>query len=387
MSAVSTPPSEPPENGADRRASLAAVVMVVALLVAGELFACHARSFQKVPSVIPGRMANVVGFADKLVLVPPSPKPARPALLLLGSSQSYASSSPEPNANGLGDQAGTLIDRLAEEVALPQATYLRFASGSILPNEMMIAEAYVEAMGYRPAVVVLPLIWTNIAIDRDYRPTFREALESAPVAATVARRLRENHAPAGVIDSFDEEARRSASKTSFDGPRPIGDVIDDRLTAWTQSRIGLVGRREDIQAGLQERVVHQVVGRLAPTTIATRSPREETLRFNLEFLHAFIRSLRHDGISVIVYRAPQRTDIPVPVDVRHSDEALVPFLKRLEDLGATIVDARPAVPDTMFGWSGPSKDFNHYLRDGHRAVAHAIVEAGREHGAFDGLKE
>ena len=156
MSAVSTPPSEPPENGADRRASLAAVVMVVALLVAGELFACPARSFQKVPSVIPGRMANVVGFADKLVLVPPSPKPARPALLLLGSSQSYASSSPEPNANGLGDQAGTLIDRLAEEVALPQATYLRFASGSILPNEMMIAEAYVEAMGYRPAVVVLP---------------------------------------------------------------------------------------------------------------------------------------------------------------------------------------------------------------------------------------
>lgn len=370
---------------AARRAHYVTLAIIALLVLGMELFARQVRSFQKVPLSVPDRAPNVIGFSDNLSLVPPAPSSARPAVLLLGSSQSYASSSTEPNGNGFGDQAGTLIDWIATSVGSTNVDYLRFASGSILPNEMMIAEAKLEVLGYRPRVVILPLIWTNIAIDRDYRPAFREALQSSQVASLVDERLKLGGASPDMLLSFRTEAAHAAANAQWNGPRPLGDLLDDRLTTWARPHVGIIGRREDLQAGFHERVLHQIVGRLAPTAIVTRPAHEANLRFNIEVMRTFVSSLVKSKIGVLVYRAPQRTNIPVPVDVSRSDEFLLPLMEELSANGAVVVDARAAVPDSLFGWTGPTKDFNHFVKDGHRALAEYIVREGRARGVFAAL--
>ncbi|MBL8956023.1 MAG: hypothetical protein JNK82_34935 [Myxococcaceae bacterium] len=111
------------------------------------------------------------------------------------------------------------------------------------------------------------------------------------------------------------------------------------------------------------------------------------LATNTAALSALLEILKGAGASVAVYLAPERSDLP---PLMGGPEQLV-FIEQLQSrasaAGATVIDARDAVPVEYWGWEQTVPDRSHFTEPGHKLLAQRLVERGEQAHVFDRLGE
>ncbi|MDY7092250.1 MAG: hypothetical protein SX243_04675 [Acidobacteriota bacterium] len=343
------------------------------------------------PEGPPERSAAVRELPREPASLPPAPR--APTVLLMGNSHTYTLPGLERGEPLRPDPGATLIDELHRRLpeAGDEAVFLRLSYPNFLPFEMLLRYGQLSLEGYRPRVVVLGLTWRNLARDRQPRHQIRRVLEDPERAHQLARRLHQApiEAPEPVLAMLDEQRRRQAYEEQQDRQRSAADRMDARLTEILGEEVALIGRSPDLRARLYRELAYGIEHWLVPQEESAFSYPviDADLELNLACLRTLLRWLDADGARVLLYRAPQRSDLPPLVDPRRLDQEL----SRIEDfahsLGFVTVDATAVVPNEFWGWDRSTPDRSHFTEPGHSRLAQTLVDEGRTSGLWQALTE
>jgi hypothetical protein len=324
--------------------------------VAGTMRATNVRTFAKDPDVVPVLSGR------------------RPTLLLIGNSHTYALPGLAPGRPLRPDPGRSLVDRLAARAPVHGAAFDRLAYPNFLPFEMLTRVAQLDLLGYRPRVVVIGVTWRNLARDTALRHEIQGVYRD-PVRARAERALLaspEVTAAPAVLAAVDDELRFAAEEAERARTRSLADRFDDRATRWLGERVTLLGRSADLRARLYRSTAHWVQGRLAGTG-NTYDVIAADLAFNLACFRALVQLLHAHGAQVVIYWAPERTDLPPMMDRGPQEAVMAELTTWTQALGGTVIDARATVPNAYWGWERDTPDRSHFTEPGHDALAAFIV--------------
>ncbi len=148
----------------------------------------------------------------------------------------------------------------------------------------------------------------------------------------------------------------------------------------------LVGESAALRAALYRRFQAGVLSTLVDDATVTYAVVESDLALNLAVLEVLLRAFHDDGARLVVYFAPERSDLPPliedPSRRREVVEALTAWTR---ELGGTVIDARAVVPDRYWGWAGETPDRSHFTEPGHQLLAAELVRVLDEAAVFEAL--
>jgi hypothetical protein len=313
----------------------------------------------------------------------PAPK-GRPSLWIMGNSHTYALPGMQRGDELRTDEHGILLDELAaraEEKAVSpgQVDFYLLAYPNFLPFEMLTRVGHLIYRGHRPSVVFIGLTWRNIARDSQLRHEIYRAYRDGAFAAAMEAMLAESDIKADpqVIEQIHAQRARAERDEQVERLRSDSDRVDDLLTGWASSNLTLMGKSPELRAQLFRALTDRVQRLWDDRTTVKYSYDlvEHDFEFNLECLRAMIRLLRHNGATVICYYAPERSDLPPLMDPEKQNAFITQFDDEARELGVTVLDARPVVPNEYWGWVGDSPDRSHFTEPGHQRLARVLWEA------------
>lgn len=327
------------------------------------------------------RAANVREIPNNVERLP-RPEPARASLLLIGNSHTYALPGRVRGEPLRPDSGSTLIDELERRIAarLPRAkgaVFYRLAYPNFLPIEMLLRATQLLEAGYRPRVVVLGLTYRNVARDFSVRPEIESLVEDGRVMA----RLRRFMGELGGSAAHRVERALAAEETRLTGreSRALGqsdaDRLDERLTRSLGSSSVLLGESAELRARVYRPVVRFFADRLrSDERRFTYAALPADFVRNLACLDVLLRLLHASGSRLVLYFAPERSDLPPLVDPQGRPE----FTRRVRALAAeldgVVLDAQNVVPARYWGWDRDTPDQSHFTEPGHRLLGDFIVE-------------
>ncbi len=349
------------------------------------------RQGREVPSdgPTPTRAAHVWDLPQEAAATP-APPPGRD-VLLIGNSHTYALPGLKKGQGLRPDSGATLIDELARRSApllgaAEVVTFERLAYPNFLPLEMLVRQAQLHAAGYRPEVVVLGITWRNVVRGSSLRPAVRQVLEDPAVRHRLEAELASLEPDAPVWEAYRREVRQVETELEAQRVRSHADAVDDRLTGWLGERSVLVGESAALRAALYRRFQAGVLSTLVDDATVTYAVVESDLALNLAVLEVLLRAFHDDGARLVVYFAPERSDLPPliedPSRRREVVEALTAWTR---ELGGTVIDARAVVPDRYWGWAGETPDRSHFTEPGHQLLAAELVRVLDEAAVFEAL--
>jgi hypothetical protein len=314
-----------------------------------------------------------------------APVVAGPTVLVVGSSQLAAVPGAHRGEQRLEDAVGTTVDALAAASGNRDVTFERIVQAALLPEEMLALVYARLAAGDRPGVVIVGLNWDSLAHDRYFRSPAREVLADRAAEADLCARLERAHAPAELIAALHREAADArATPAAATNARTV-DRLDAWLTAQARAHgLSLIGNVM-VQAGVRALTLDRLLTRLTHGGNTSHEVVAANLDFNLGAMRALAAWLRAEGIAVVAYRVPERSDVPQMTDRARADETLSRLGRELEADGAVVLDLRDAVPNDVWGWAGDAPDHIHFMLEGHARVAAALLREGAARGAFRGL--
>jgi hypothetical protein len=326
----------------------------------------------------PTRAANVWDLPQEAAATPPPP-PGRD-VLLVGNSHTYALPGLSKGQGLRPDSGATLIDELARRggalLGAPEAvTFERLAYPNFLPLEMLVRQAQLRAAGYRPEVVVVGITWRNVVRGSSLRPAVRQVLEDPAVRRELEAALASLEADSPVWEAYRRELRRVETELEARRVQSHADAVDDRLTGWLEERSVLVGESAALRASLYRRFQAGVLSVLVDDATVTYAVVEDDLALNRAVLEMLLRQFHEDGARLLVYFAPERSDLPPliedPSRRREVTEAIAAWTRELDGV---VLDARDVVPDRYWGWAGDTPDRSHFTEPGHQRLAATLVE-------------
>lgn len=324
----------------------------------------------------------------------PAPDP-RPALLLMGNSHTYALPGLEKGQPLRPDAGATLIDELAAgvEALEPEtdAVFYRLAYPNFLPFEMLTRYAQLSLAGYRPRIVVLGITWRNVARDRRLRYQIHTAFEDDAFARSFLARLEDPAVSADprVLAAVEAEVRQVERDREIDRQQSSADRLDARLTEDLGRHVALLGQSAEVRSRVYRELAYAIDTWVVPEQTEGYSYDliEDDLELNLACLRALLRWLAEDGARVLLYRAPERSDLAPLLDPRRQDEVLGELEAEARELGFLTTDAGRAVPDEYWGWERDTPDRSHFTEPGHRLLARQLLEAGAARNLWSTLRE
>lgn len=371
----------------------ASLLVAVLVLAAGNHLAAALTGSAEPPTARYPRRSNVIELPREPAALPPAPR--RPSVLLIGNSHTYALPGLEPGQPLRPGAGATLIDELEAGVRAPlpstDALFYSLSYPNFLPFEMLTRYAHLSYHGYRPRVIVLGLTWRNVARDRQPRHQIAAAFERETFGRWMLERLAAPPIAARpeVMEMVEERLRAATFAEREDLQQSAADRLDAWLTSELGEKIALIGRSAELRARIYREIAYGVGNLLIGEQQKdyTYEMVEEDLEFNLLCLRALLRWFAADGAAVIVYRAPERSDLPPLVDDHRQDEVLGEIEREAAELGFVTVDARRVVPDELWGWERNTPDRSHFTEPGHRRLAAALVAAGLDRDVWLKLSE
>lgn len=323
----------------------------------------------------PVRAENVRILAKSVADLPKPLNPG-PTLLLLGNSHTYALPGLAEGDPLRPDPGNTLIDRLAAHAPANTGTgaaFDRLAYPNFLPFEMLVRAAQLDTAGYRPRVLVLGLTWRNLARDSALRPEVREVFHDQARGEAIQARLR---AVSGneVAEAVAAEMREAAVRRERERTRSLADRFDDRLTAFAERHSALLGQSADLRALIYRGTANWLQRRSGSDRKATYDLIPADLSFNLACLRALLRLQADEGTQIVVYWAPERSDLPPMMDPIEQERVMQTITAWVQELGGTTIDARRTVPDQYWGWVMDTPDRSHFIEEGHDRLALHLVQ-------------
>lgn len=364
-----------------RRDVLAFVVCLAGSTLALNTLASVWLRDQKASSLA-DRPPYVVGVPKLLTELPPDPGD-RPLMLLIGNSHTYGLPGLERGQPLRPETTGTLIDELARRVepslSGPGAAYYRLSYPNFLPFEVLTSVSHLIYEGYRPRVVVMGWTWANISRQRNLRHDVAAVYHKGPYVAWLREQLAEQPAADthDVLAAIDGEVRKAQREAEEDRMQSDADRLDGEITDWLGEYVTLIGRSAELRGRLyknlvdrlQESLVHNIKNYQYGVV-------ESDLDFNLKCMRLLLRLLAEHDVSVLVYYAPQRSDLPAFTDSRQESQVTGSLSDETRQLGFTVVDATPVVPNEYWGWADFYPDRAHFTEPGHRLLAQFLFDEG-----------
>lgn len=366
---------------------------VMAIAVAGSNgLAMRLTSGGTLDEDLPSKRAPNVVVVSKDPQVLPRKAPSK-SLWLIGNSHTYALPGLQKGEPLRNDPGVTLIDELATQLAAvdarrANATYYRIANPNLLPFEMLTRVAHLVHRGFAADVLVLGLTWRNVARDSAPRHEISQLFGDAEFTGAFKKMLIEVNAPPPLFASIDAEVRAMAHQAQAERMRSTADRLDERVTGVVGSGLALVGQSAGLRATVYRAFAYQLAAAM-PGDGASQLNYDvvsEDLAINTAALEAMIRMLRARGTSVVVYLAPERTDLPPLMDPKQAEAFRQGFAQFLTSQGAALVDARDAVPNELWGWEQTTPDRSHFTEPGHQKLAHRVIESADRAGSFATLE-
>ncbi|MCK6548436.1 SGNH/GDSL hydrolase family protein [Myxococcota bacterium] len=316
----------------------------------------------------------------------PDAKPERPAVILVGNSHTYALPSLVKGHALLLDPGVTLIDQLERHVAATGTTaadYYRLSYPNFLPLEMLLRTSELLANGLTPRVLVLGLTYRNIVRDSEPRHSIRATLRDATFRAALTAMLREASAEPSVLAAIQREQERVDRDAREAQMRSAADRLDEALVDRLEEELTLVGKSNDMRALIYRALtvdIQQSFTNAQQTYLYDVVENDYAL--NVACLGAYLRLLRARGVSVLVYLAPERSDLPPLVDPAGQEKFNAALRAMLSELGYPLVDARGVVPNEHWGWMLDSPDRSHFTEKGHELLGQFLAEEGAKAGVW-----
>lgn len=316
-------------------------------------------------------------------------------LLLIGNSHTYALPSLEKGFPLRPDPGATLIDELSANIKKQtpriegQANFYRLSYPNFLPNEMLTRVGHLLYHGHHPKVVVIGLTWRNIARDKEIRDEISQVFKDRNFTLAFKQQLQEStiNAAPEILQSIEDEERRAQFEEETERTRSYADKLDEKITRQVGNKINLLGHSEELRARLYREFNYGVVGRL--TANAENAPQydvvESDLDFNLKCLHALVRLFRSNGVNVVFYFAPERSDLPALIDSAQEEKVMGDFKQFAESQGCVVLDARRVVPNEFWGWEHNTPDRSHFTEPGHKLLANFIATEAAKKNIWEAL--
>jgi hypothetical protein len=331
-----------------------------------------------------------------IVLKDPAQLPAAktdPSVWLLGNSHTYALPGMKQGDPLRTDAAGILIDELAARVGREypnnHADFYLLSYPNFLPFEMLTRVGHLLHHNHRPTIVFLGLTWRNIARDSRLRHEIYQAYRDKSFADEFLNMLADPKVQAdpNIIEEVRAQQARVEHDEQLERLRSDSDRIDEVLTNWTANQLTLMGRSADLRAHIFRTLTDRVQRLWDDRKNVTYSYDlvEHDFAFNLECLRSMVRLLRQRGATVICYYAPERSDLPPLLDPKRQDEFIDQFNSEAAQLGITVLDARPLVPNEYWGWVDESPDRSHFTEPGHQRLAQFLLEEAARRSAWKEL--
>jgi hypothetical protein len=333
------------------------------------------------------RAANVHVFAKNADDLPPW-QPDAKHVVLIGNSHTYALPGLHPGEPLRPDPGKSLVDEIARRAdPSERAQFHRLAYPNMLPFEMLVRALQLDAVGMKPDVVVIGLTWRNIARDRDLRAQARRALRDAGVAELMrATLVHEDAVAPAVVDAFDAAMRRQREVESASHDAPASDRIEDALADAVAPHIALLGKNAELRAQVYRRFAYALDSALAKGEGGpSYDVVEADLQFNLACLDALFELWQKRGVRVLVYQAPERSDLPPVCDPARQQVVMHDLFADAERRGFATLDASHVVPNELWGFEMDTPDRSHFTEEGHRLLAASIVDAAQAAHVFDAL--
>src|SRR5262249_45277395 len=186
-----------------------------------------------------------------------------------------------------------------------------------------------------------------------------------------------------ILAAIDAEQREAAFEDEAARTRSDADRLDEALSAWVGRRVALSGRSADLRARIYRSIafaIDDVLAHRGGSPEYAYDVIETDLLFNLACRRALLRLLHAQHARVVIYQAPQRTDLPPMADPLREEQVMGELLAEARADGAVTLDARHVVPNDQWGWERETPDRSHFRPPGHellgRFLAEGIARAG-----------
>lgn len=381
--------------GAERTRELARFAVVLAAagvtLAAGELTAdrlVRDAVAKKRPADL--RAPHVLVLPDAGRALPPAP-PGEPFVLLLGNSHTYALPSLEKGRPLILDPGVTLVDRLeagVREETQRAIRHVRLSYPNFLPLEMLARVGYLLGHGYDPAVVVLGVTYRNIARDTEPRASIQQVFRDPEYPAKLRAMLQapEVGADPAVLAAIDRQVEEAERALREERMRSDADRVNEHLIDRLEEQVTLLGRSRDLRVLIYRWLTFDLQESFATqkeTYLYDAVPAD--LELNRRCLFALLRLLRARGATVLVYLAPERSDLPPLVDPAKQAVFVEELARFAAENGVHLVDLRGVVPADQWGWMLDSPDRSHFSESGHVLLGARLVEEGKRLGVWRSL--
>ncbi len=286
-----------------------------------------------------------------------------PSILWLGNSQLPAINRPQPgDANAPAILHADLAKRSSYLVSIAQ------------PNANLAEQALVFTSlldRYKPKLLILPVflddiretgIRSDIAGFAESKDT-RAALEASPVWPYLSPML----AAGGAAQQVEAHGGDTLQ-------RRVEAYVNDKLSEWWP-----LWRQRSQLRGIALIATHTARNRLLGINAQTKRSVDATLyNGKMAILRAMLDHARNNGVRVLLYIPPYRTDIPGPyveADYQRLKRDLPALAQEYGAMYANLEDAVPGpewgmVVDGIFGFE--DYDFMHFTGDGHKRLANRL---------------
>jgi hypothetical protein len=347
--------------------------------------------FQRGATVVSHRKPNVIAAPKSARHLPTIP--GGPSLWLIGNSHTYALPGLK-QGEGLRDDPGdTLIDQVAAQVseaepATAGASYLRVANPNLSPVEMLVRASYLVHHGIKPQVMVVAVTWRNVARGSDLRYEVAQTLAEPSFSQSLLKNLNEmpGRSHPALTMALESETRKAVRAEAEEANRSDADRLDEKLTDAVSSKSALIGQSAAIRARVYRSVAYQIDAFAgARTSQHVDPPVEQDLEINKAAFSALFRLAQNANCKLLVYLAPERSDLPPIVDGAREPDFDRWLEAEVATAGGTVVDARDVVPIQCWGWEEDTPDRSHFTEPGHKLLAERLVAAGEKAGIFSAL--
>lgn len=324
----------------------------------------------------PKRPEHIVALSIDADDLPP--RTDAPTLLLMGNSHTYALPGLHRGEGLRNDVGGTLIDELAQQVSQrvppPAPRFVRASSPNLLPFEMLTWFSHLVQQGLHPKVVVVGITFRNVARDRVLRPSIRALYRNEALADAVRGQLSEGSEE--IAQSISAARREEARADAMEMERSWADRADERIQKSIAPYFPLIGESAWLRSVFYREFAYAVEAIFLGDQAATHGYAlvEEDLAFNQKCLHELFRTVKSTGSALLVYLAPERSDLPLLMDSERQKSFNQWLILEAESLGGTLVDARNVVEPRFWGWERNTPDRSHFTEPGHKALASTLVE-------------
>jgi len=317
-------------------------------------------------------------------LNPPSPPPP-PQLLLMGNSHTFTLPGIK-RGQGLRVDAlshcrfllDELADRLDRKHPKSLGSYYLLAYPNFLPYEMLTCVSQLYQRGYQPDVAAIGITWRNIARDSQLRHSIRQKYRLGGFAEAFSKMMEDPAVQAGapIFNAIAADKRRIQTDEEKERVRSDADRLDGKLTDWVAQGLTLLGGSGNLRAYIQMDFIDSLQNAIIDRV--HRSYEYDLIdtdyQFNWICLRALMRLLRSRGSQVILYLAPQRTDVPPILDPAGEQKFNEQLRREAAALGVIVLDARHVVPNQYWGWEHDSPDRSHFTEPGHQLLGQFLAD-------------